>query len=55
MQSGGIGFTSADTDDLATAAEEIRQLVECWTVDPNRRRRTLAREDVVVDGIKGGG
>jgi len=54
MKSGGIGFTGADTDDLASAAEEIGQPVECWTVDSESSTQNT-REDVVVDGIKGGG
>ena len=33
MQSGSIGFTGANTDNLASAAEEIGQPVKCWTVD----------------------
>ena len=33
MQSDGIEFTGADTDDLASDSEEIGKLVECWTVD----------------------
>jgi len=54
MQSDGIGFTGADTDDLASAAEEIGQKVECWTVDSEPSTENT-REDIVVDGIKGGG
>jgi len=39
MPSGGIGFTGADTDDLASAAEEIGQRAGPSTL--NRRHRTL--------------
>ena len=39
---------------LASVAEEIEHPVECWTVDSEPSTQNT-REDVVVDGIEGGG